>query len=300
MDWQDAKIECVLERDTDLLFLEEWCVNVEFAQWVLEQFEIFEKFFRFDGYHSVTDPQYGESDLLLVAENDSNKIAMLLENKVDAIAQERQAERYFLRAEKIKQELEISHVAVGIIAPNDYLRNNQEANNYPVRVSYESVAEWFAAKTDTRSKYRAAVIKAAIEKERRGYRPIKNEQVSNFWHDYWEYLKKNVPEAAMKEPGIVPAKSDWPHIKFAWFPKRWKLVHKLSSGVLDLETKMTVEEAREFENSAPEDFFVVSTGKSFSIRREVVPLDRNIPLIEQKDALERCIAGIKKFTDKIF
>ena len=289
-----------MERDTDLLFLEEWCVNDEFAQWILERFGISEKFSRFDGFHSVTDPQYGESDLLLIAENGSNKVAILLENKVDAIAQESQAERYFLRAEKVKQDLGLSHVAVGIIAPNNYLLNNQEANNYPFRISYESTAEWFAAKTDIRSQYRAAVIKAAIEKERRGYRPIKDEQVSKFWHDYWEYLKKNVPEAAMKEPDIVPAGSDWPEIKFAWFPEKWKLVHKLGRGVLDLETKMTAEESRDFEISANGKFSVVQTGKSFSIRLDVVPLDRNIPIFEQKNALECCVAGITKFKDKIF
>ena len=300
MNWQNAKIECVLERDTDLLILEEWCVNAGFAQWFLDRFGISARYSRFDGFHSVTDPQYGESDLLLIAENDTDKIAILLENKIDAIAQEDQAERYFLRAEKVKRELGLSYAAVGIIAPNNYLQNNQEAHNYPTRISYESIAEWFAAMTDLRSQYRSAVIKAAIEKERRGYRPVKDEQVSRFWHEYWEYVRKSVPGVYMKEPEIVPAGSDWPELKFAWFPEKWKLVHKLSRGVLDLETKMTAEEARGIETFAKNGFTVVQTGKSFSIRLRVVPLDRNIPLLEQQSALESCIAGIKEFAEKIF
>ena len=95
MSWQDVKIESVLERDTDLLILEEWNVNSEFAHWLLEQFSVTQKFFSFDGWHSVTDPQYGESDLLLVAKNASTKIAVLLENKIDAIAQEEQSKGIF-------------------------------------------------------------------------------------------------------------------------------------------------------------------------------------------------------------
>lgn len=300
MDWQNAKIECVLERDTDLLLLEEWCVNAGFAEWLLERFGISERYSRFDGYHSVTDPRYGESDLLLIAENDSDKIALLLENKIDAAPQENQAERYFLRAETIRRELGLSNTAVGIIAPDNYLRNDREADRYPTRISYESIAEWFAAEADPRSRYRAAVVKAAIEKERRGYRPIKDEQVSRFWHDYWEYMKRSVPEVHMKEPEIVPAGSDWPELRFSWFPERWKLVHKLGRGVLDLETKMTAAEVGDAEALVKKDFTIVRTGKSFSIRLQVAPLDRNIPLFEQRDALECCVAGIKKFAEKIF
>ena len=301
MGWQDVKIESVLERDIDLLILEEWCVNVDFACWLLSQFPITQKFTSFDGWHSVTDSQYGESDLLLIAENASDKIAILLENKIDTVAQEEQCGRYFLRAEKLKQELMLTNVFIGISAPGNYLQTNQEAKNYPYQISYESVAEWFTARAGARDLYRAAVLQSAVEKERRGYRPVKNEQVSQFWHDYWEYLQKMIPEIEMKEPDVVPADSDWPNLKFAWFPAKWKLVHKFSRGVLDLETKLSSEEAAVLKDKLTEsDFGIVQTGKSFSIRLNVVPLDRNIPLVSQHRALEQCIAGIKRFKDKIW
>ena len=300
MGWQDVKIESVLERDTDLLILEEWNVNIEFAHWLLEQLSITQKFSSFDGWHSVTDPQYGETDLLLVAENASTKIAVLLENKIDAIAQAEQSKRYFLRAEKLKQELGLTDAFVGIIAPENYLRNNQEAQNYPFRISYESAAEWFSSKAGVRDLYRAAVLRSAIEKERRGYRPIKDEQVSRFWHDYWKCLQRDIPEVRMKEPDIVPSASDWPELYFSWFPAKWKLVHKLSRGVLDLETKLSPAEAELLQKSLAEtEFSIAQTGKSFSIRLNVVPLDRNVPLEKQHDELELCVVGIKKFKNKI-
>ena len=301
MGWQDVKIESVLERDTDLLILEEWSVNSEFAHWLLEQFSVTQKFSSFEGWHSVTDSQYGESDLLMVAENPSMKIAVLLENKIDAIAQEEQSKRYFLRAEKLKQELDLTSTVVGIIAPENYLQNNQEAKNYPFQISYESVAEWFSAQAGMRDLYRAAVLRSAIEKERRGYRPVKDEQVSQFWHDYWEYLQKTIQEVEMKEPDIVPAESDWPNLKFKWFPAKWKLIHKLSRGVLDLETTLSQAEAEILQKSLDKsEFSIVQTGKSFSIRLNVVPLDRHIPRASQHDALEQCVAGITKFKKKLF
>ena len=301
MGWQDVKIESVLERDTDLLILEEWSVNSEFAHWLLKQLSITQKFSSFEGWHSVTDSQYGESDLLLVAENPSMKIAVLLENKIDAIAQEEQSKRYFLRAEKLKQELGLTSTVVGIIAPENYLQNNQEAKNYPFQISYESVAEWFSAQAGMRDLYRAAVLRSAIEKERRGYHPKKDEQVSQFWHDYWEYLQRAIPEVKMKEPDIVPSGSDWPELYFLWFPAKWKLVHKLSRGVLDLETKLSHAEAEILQESLDKsEFSIVPTGKSFSIRLNVVPLDRHFLLALQHDALEQCVAGITKFKEKLF
>ena len=300
MNWQDVKIECIQERDIDLLLLEEWSVNPDFAYWILEQCGINERFVSFNGYHSVTDPQFGETDLLLIAENDSEKIAILLENKIDAIAQPKQAERYFLRAEKLRQELNLSQTIIGIVAPDNYLQNNQEAANYPFQISYESTAEYLDSLSDIRSKYRAAVVFSAIEKERRGYRPVKDEQVSRFWHDYWTYLRDNLPDVYMKEPDIVPSNSDWPGLKFDWFPSKWKLVHKLSRGVLDLETKLTESDVsilqKNLENT---DFSIIKTGKSYSVRLNVVPLDRNQPLEEQLAALQSCIDGIKKFAHNI-
>ena len=90
------------------------------------------------------------------------KIAVLLENKIDAIAQEEQSKRYFLRAEKLKQELGLTSTVVGIIAPENYLQNNQEAKNYPFQISYESVTEWFSAQAGMRDLYRAAVLTPCI------------------------------------------------------------------------------------------------------------------------------------------
>ena len=105
----------------------------------------------------------------------------------------------------------------------------------------------------------------------------------------------------MKEPDIVPSGSDWPELYFSWFPAKWKLIHKLSRGVLDLETKLSPAEAEILQKSFPEgEFSIVQTGKSFSIRLNVVPLDRHIPLASQHDALEQCVAGIAKFKKKLF
>ena len=95
--------------------------------------------------------------------------------------------------------------------------------------------------------------------------------------------------------------SDWPELYFPWFPAKWKLVHKLSRGVLDLETKLSQAEAEILQESLDKsEFSIVPTGKSFSIRLNVVPLDRHFPLASQHDALEQCVAGITKFKEKLF
>ena len=104
---------------------------------------------------------------------EGRKTAILIENKIDALAQPNQAARYRSRGDAGIEKTWWHKYRTCMIAPQAYLDANSEAELYDARVSYESIKEWFQhVETDCRSAYRAEVGENAIEQNRRGYKPI--------------------------------------------------------------------------------------------------------------------------------
>ena len=159
-------LEAVAERDIDLLLIEELNVDSSFRSWfyglvwgTIDQYLTF-----LGAWHSLTHPQYGESDIVVLVEGaEDRKLAILIEDKIDAEPQPNQAGRYRSRGDAgIKQEWWHQYRTC-IVAPQAYLDSNSEAELYDVRLSYESIKQWFVEKpTDPRAKYKAQLIEEAI------------------------------------------------------------------------------------------------------------------------------------------
>ena len=137
----------------------------------------------------------------------------------------------------------------------------------------------------------------AIEQARRGYNIKEDIRVTKFWKNYWYYLKNNYPCVIMKEPDIKPFDADWPLMYFNWLPKHWEIHHKLSRGYIDLQTTLSQEEIKKYENINNE-INVVKTGKSYSLRVFVPKIDRLKEFYTQLNDIIICFEKIKLF-DKI-
>src|SRR5688572_21584196 len=87
------------ERDIDFLLLEEFHSEPAFVRWFVSTAtgRPLENVSSFDGaWRSVSNAALGgESDLLVLASLADQKHALLIENKIDAIAQPDQGLRYF-------------------------------------------------------------------------------------------------------------------------------------------------------------------------------------------------------------
>lgn len=118
---------------------------------------------------SLTDAVLGESDLTIVLEKDGRNVALLIENKIHAIARPRQYERYVERGEKGVREEQYSAFYVFLIAPAEYMKNNSSAAKYPLKVTYEECRELFIASTTVRNQLKYQQLSAAIEQARRPY-----------------------------------------------------------------------------------------------------------------------------------
>lgn len=297
----DLILESIRERDIDLLLIEELNVNRDFCSFFVQNlFEDSSNIIEAKALHSVVNPQFGETDILFFYKTDKSSNAILIENKIDANAQPEQAERYKIRATAIQKEYHCD-TRTCIVAPHNYLINNSEAQKYQNQISYETIREYFKKQNSIRLDYKAQILDLAVSQERRGYTPIKDDATTSFWVQYWDLLTQYIPSAEMKRPTIVPANSDWPLIKFSWFPKGCFIYHKLSKGYIDFQTNCSSDFLENIlEQNSALSFKLVKTGKSFTLRAIVPPLDKHSSFDSQKENVVKAFNIIKELEYNIF
>lgn len=301
---QDVRfIECVAERDVDLLFLEELHVSASFRSWLLA--EVFGPDVgcgNFLGaWHSVSHVTLGESDLVILFEDgQAHRTALLIENKIDAPPQPEQAARYRLRGHAGINDGKWRTFRTCIMAPQRYLAGTANTPEYDARLSYESIRGWFrqADPVDHRSAYKARMLDEAIEQNRRGYSPTPHAGVTQFWLDYWHLVTAEFPQLQMKEPGQIPAGSDWPEFRNSELGPRRIIVHKLASGVVDLQIASAGDSVEEIAVRNQEvlqgAFEVVRAGKSAAVRATVPKVDRFGDLPSQLEAVRAGLSAASR------
>jgi len=299
MSKKDCILEAVRERDIDMLLLEEWNVNPEFNAWFIHTITGHSPvILSAKGWHSTYDEGHGETDLRFEVQTEDHRYLFLVEDKIDAEAQENQGHRYKKRADYHNDTNAYSMVKTCIVAPEHYLNNNAEVKEYDHSISYEDICAFFREYTNNRMDYKAHVFQSAINQERRGYQAIRDDVVTNFMRSYWLYIKNNYAGLIMKEPTIVPSRSDWPVLKLVWLPEKWKIRHKLSNGSLDLETTIRSESVDDLITSlAQHAVTVVKTGKSISIRIAVPKIVKTDDFNSQISLLDEACKKIQIFTD---
>jgi hypothetical protein len=286
LDGQNLKeiqtLEAVAERDIDLLLIEELHVDSSFRSWFYELvWGASDHDLTFLGaWHSLTDSEHGESDIVVLVEGlEGRKLAILIEDKIDAITQPNQAGRYRIRGDAGIEKEWWHQYRTCIVAPQAYLDANSEAKLYDVPISYESIKQWFTEKsTDHRATYKAQIIENAIEQNRRGYRAIPHGGVTQFWLDYWELSRTEFPELQMRKPTGIPANSDWPRFKPKGLNSDFVVIHKWRRGAVDLTIRGAGDNIERLTKlNGPllsDDLSILTTNKSAAIRVEVPLVDR--------------------------
>ena len=289
------KVEAVTERDIDLLLLEELNVSDDFSTWFYSAItKNNDKPSSKGAWHSITDPDFGESDLVVIYDNG---LAILIENKIDAIEQPQQGRRYKARGNKgIEKGFWRSFVTC-MVAPDLYLQKQQDSSVYDATLGYEAISAWFSSKegADRRSAYKSYLIKEAIEQNRRGYTVNPDERVTDFWSKYWDLSIQQYPELEMKKPGIKPAKSDWPAFRPSTLDKRFKIVHKLKRGDVDLQIAGAAEKIDDLQESLSDiKIEVVKARKSAAIILKVKKIDKSSSFESQKDIVIEGLNAARK------
>jgi hypothetical protein len=292
-------VASVAERDVDLLLLEELIVNAEFLQHFLTLAGVrdSERWSIRRAERSATD-SIGESDLVLHLTGTCGDCVVLVENKLSAAFQPKQAERYQQRGRQaVLAGAEFCHSV--LVAPSEYAHGS--TCNFDGRVNYEALICWLNDRTDLRSRYRATFLSLALQKGSLGYHPVGDQAVSNFWHCYWVYATHHAPELGMPQPNPKPSRSTFVFFHGAGLRPGVTLIHKMIHGFVDLELSGWGDKLGELQvrlgSVLRANMALVKTGRSASVRRSVATLQPSEAFCDQVDSVAEALAAARELRD---
>jgi hypothetical protein len=278
----------------DLFLIEEFVSSPEFFLWFCAEAGIpapnvdEETVVR----HS-TSTGNGESDIeVAIRLTDGQKAIILIENKVNAGLQPRQAERYRERAANYIGQGLASIVSTVLVAPSAYIGVQGKTKGFDRAITYEAIRDrvQVTGAVVSRQQYKSLLLEAAIQKGILGYSPVIDAPVTKFWRDYWQLVLTAEPALNLREPLGKPSSSTFVTFSPPGFPSLLSLLHKLPDGKVDLQFGRWGYRLGEL-NAATESFresdmVIGGANKSGAIRIKVPPVDVSRPLdCQRSDAL---------------
>lgn len=165
MNGRDERIlPYVVERDMDMVFIQLIQTSHQFRGWFLKQLDVDETETEFIGIRHSVMRDAGESDVEIELETaDGNRLIVLVENKINAAKQERQAERYFERGRNYVNEDVYDEFTVCLIAPEHYI-GESETRSFGNVVTYEDILRRVGKLDHDGKSFFREVIEEGIEK----------------------------------------------------------------------------------------------------------------------------------------
>ena len=135
-------IDRIYERDADVVIAEELNISLPFANWLARHAARFKdrKVTNTEAFVSRYDKS-GETDVtVILTDENENRFGLLIKNKIDAMFQPDQIERYFQRGNSGVSEKTWSEFAILVLAPRAYLERHVECAKADAQIAYEDVA----------------------------------------------------------------------------------------------------------------------------------------------------------------
>ena len=259
----------IQERDIDFIIIRNFAQNPNFRKLFVKNTDINIVSIS----HSLSDIEFGESDISIIIEFCNQKHCILIENKIDAQAMPNQYERYIKRAEKGKRNGEYISFEVFLVAPQNYLETNSEAHFYRNKISYEQILELFQ---NDKNLFDYTILKKAIEKSKNKNQMVVSSTVTLFWKQFYNYCVQKKPTIEMFPP-INPKgyHSTWIYFKVPI--KNVSLIYKSVHGYEELEFSGKVNSEKHLKSILKpyieNNMYWQTTGKSISIRIKSLPID---------------------------
>lgn len=294
----------VSEHDMDMLFLQLFSIDSGFASLFLNAVSINIDNFSIDSIElSKADSKLGESDITVLMTVGTKKVALLIEDKIDAIAMPEQADRYIKRGDKGIKKGEYDIYFSFIVCPQKYYDNNEEAHKYPYVITYETIREYL--KTIDSPAYCTYLqqLDQAIEKAKRPPKVEVDENANRFFRKYKDYQEENYPELNLTTKR--DANGYWAH-----YTTRFGTVylyHKIEAGYIDLTFNKASDHIDELTIVADwlrkhgfETVSAVKTGMAGALRVIVPKLNNQIPFEENDhDEIETCFRTISRLIEAV-
>lgn len=288
------QIESVIEREIDLLLLMALHSSPSFRAFVAEKAADASELEFIDAWRGVAD-QTGESDLCaLFKDGDGRRLAVLIEDKIDAAFQPEQAGRYRKRG--------VLGVGIGhwdrfvtcLCAPERYAAPLSDASEWDAVVTYEEIQARLAASGDSFAPFVRCVLARAIDQQRSGtFAP--NTAASAFWREYKRFQRNDFPNLSITYVGEVQSINEpWPRFAAGELPPDVLLEHKAWKGCVDLTFKGTTCEAlrQRLGERLPSGCEIARVGASAAVRMRVAEISHAQPFAPQAKAVGDALRAV--------
>ena len=227
----------VSEQDMDMLIIEEFICNEAFRYLFYDQekIKLNHNFAVCEAYRSLSDAD-GESDVTFILSDGKTKVAILIEDKIDAPTMNQQSERYIIRAKKGIADGRYDKYYIFLVCPEKYWEEHEEDKNanYEYRVFYEEMQKLYSAHNDARSIYKYHVIQTAIEAKKKGYQVVENTAITQFWKELRPYCEAHPSKLILYGKNIVKGSGSY-WMEFETSLKNTKIIYKSNNGYVDLQ-----------------------------------------------------------------
>ncbi len=283
------------ERDLDLILLEELSSDTGFLAWFVKHLDLVNCTF-LDAKHSVweiTGKKWRETDVQVFVESSGRTIAILIEDKIAAQFTCRQAERYKESAEKLIKKGSADKSFIVLCAPKSYLDGVPEDDPWNLRISLETVLEWFEKRRpDFRASWRAKAIRSCLEhlSASQSAGPKEIRRFSSELRDYLDSLGEGFYHKVTGDKSSFSIKFDRPgrHVLIEW---------KNNQACVDLTFSGPNVGKASADDAPPGVTFMPSgeKGRKSDIFSVKVPnADLTMPLEEQMDIVSEVMDAIRK------
>jgi hypothetical protein len=196
-----------IERDIDLLLVEELKCDFEFVDWVISQLPVKSHSFSSVRVLHSKPRTFERREIDIHVEIidfgvTKKKLTLLIENKINEKEQPGQAISYKYEINLLVRERRSDFAFSILVCPQAYTVTWPKfIAQFDAAISYESIEEFFRRRSKTlhgelkaRLEHRAEMLSQAITKQRRGYKPIPIPKIGNFNAQYLILLNEMAPD----------------------------------------------------------------------------------------------------------
>ena len=295
----------VYERDIDLLLMRRIATDKEFVRkFFLSGEKLAEKGYDKADFtveevaHSVWAVD-GESDVEAILSIGDKRIALLIEDKINAPAMKEQSDRYNMRGDEAKSLGKYDEYYVFIVAPGNYIDHNMEAKKYNNKIKYQELEKYEL------DDFEKAIIKRAYSKDNT-VRLARDQGVTEFWNKLYDFVEREYPNR-FKLPGH-------PGLERSGKPNQWitmiynnryTLEIKSDRGYVDLEINGYGDKFEQFSKDNRDvidarKLYVRAASKSLAIRKYInSKIDFTEDFNTQETALREAFDAAKELLDLI-
>lgn len=299
----------IYEHDMDLLIIEEFLVDHGFARLFLDKLGLGDDYSIIKVSHSLADSD-GESDITLILQYPNQKVALLIEDKIDAQTMPDQSLRYHKRAQGAISRGEYDSYYVILAAPSDYHKEHLNDGNadYQYRVCYEELRDYLSKQdkqdhqNHARAAFKVSIIEHALKEKKAGYQVQEVPAVTLFWTKLRQYCKDHYPQLHMVgSDSPKGASACWP--EFHTSLGKLKIIYKSQKGFVDLEFPKYGDKTADLlsivKSKMSPNMQIWQTGKSASVRisNERWCIDFNGEFETYKDTVDEVLQAVSTLCD---